>query len=161
MECKDFWVAKGATVTWLVCFLSWVGSLLSTGSELVEHWLPVQAKIGYRLSTNCHNFFSDSSPAEWVSTLLDLLSVCTPSRQPCFAADTWILYIPHIVTKTFGQTFLLLCSKEMEFSYHKKYILYKNTYTVNFCFFTLHITPLWAISVLHFINRNHTYKMLC
>ena len=30
---------------------------------------------------------------------------------------------------------------------------------MNFCFFTLHITPLWAISVLHFINRNHTYKM--
>ena len=27
------------------------------------HWLPVQVRIDYKLSTICHNFFSDSSPA--------------------------------------------------------------------------------------------------
>ena len=140
MECKDFWVAKGATVTWLVCFLSWVGSLLSTGSELVEHWLPVQAKIGYRLSTNCHNFFSDSSPAEWVSTLLDLLSVCTPSRQPCFAADTWILYIPHIVTKTFGQCCFSYCAPKKWNSHITKSIFCIKTPTLWIFAFSLCIS---------------------
>ena len=41
------------------------------------HWLPVQARIDDKMSTVCHNFFFDSSPA----SLYDLLAVYTPSRQ--------------------------------------------------------------------------------
>ena len=63
------------------------------------HWLPVQARIDYSLSTICHNFFSDSSPAN----LSDLLIVCTPSRQLRSSADARTLHIPHVKTKTFGQ----------------------------------------------------------
>ena len=45
--------------------------------ELFIPWLPVQARIDYKLSTVCHSFFADSSPA----SLSYLLTVCTPSRQ--------------------------------------------------------------------------------
>ena len=62
------------------------------------HWLPVQAKIDYKLSTSCHNF-SDSPPAY----LSDLLTVYTPSRQLRSSADTRTLRVPHVKTKTFGQ----------------------------------------------------------
>ena len=39
------------------------------------HWLPVQARVDYKLSTICNNFFFDSSHAY----LSDLLPVYTPS----------------------------------------------------------------------------------
>ena len=41
------------------------------------HWLPVQARIEYKLSTLCHSFFSDTAPV----CLSDLLHVYSPSRQ--------------------------------------------------------------------------------
>ena len=37
----------------------------------------------------------------------------TPSRQLCSSANTWILHIPQVKTKTLGQ---LLCSKAVEFT---------------------------------------------
>ena len=61
--------------------------------------LPVQARVDYKLSTICHNFFSGSSPAY----LSDLLTLYTPSRQLRSSADTRTLRIPHVKTKTFGQ----------------------------------------------------------
>ena len=70
------------------------------------HWLPVQARIDYKLSTICHNFFSDSSPA-YVS---DLLTVC---RQLRSSADTRILRIPHVRTKTFGQRSFSYCAPKL------------------------------------------------
>jgi len=63
------------------------------------HCLSVQAKIDYDLSTICHNFFSDSS----LACFLDHLTVYTSSRQLCSSAETWILCIPHVTTKTFGK----------------------------------------------------------
>ena len=51
------------------------------------------------LSTVCHNFFSDSSPAY----LSDPLTVYTPSRQLRSSADTRSLRIPHVKTQTFGR----------------------------------------------------------
>ena len=62
------------------------------------HWLPVQARIDYKLPTICHNFFSDSSPAY----LSDLLTVYTSSRQLCSSADTRTLCILHVKTRTLG-----------------------------------------------------------
>ena len=77
------------------------------------HWLPVQARVDYKLSTICHSFFSDSSSAY----LSDLFTVYTPSRQLCSSADTRTFCIPHIKSKTFGQcSLLLLWSTAMEFS---------------------------------------------
>ena len=63
------------------------------------HCLSVQAKIDYNLSTICHNFFSYSSLASFP----DHLTVYTSSRQLCSSAETWILCIPHVTTKTFGK----------------------------------------------------------
>ena len=54
------------------------------------HWLPVQARIEYKLSVLCHNFFSDSCP----SYLADLLSVYSPSRTLRSSADIRILKVP-------------------------------------------------------------------
>ena len=62
------------------------------------HWLPVQARIEYKLSTLCHNFFSNSSPVYFS----DLLTVYTPSRQLRSSTDTRMLRIPSVRTKTFG-----------------------------------------------------------
>ena len=63
------------------------------------HWLPVQVRTDYKLSTIGHNVFSDSSPAHFS----DLLTVYTPSRQLRSSADTRTLRIPHVKTESFGQ----------------------------------------------------------
>ena len=57
------------------------------------HWLPVQARIDYKLSTIGYNFS-------------DHLTACTPSRQLRSSADTRILRVLHVRMKTFGQRFL-------------------------------------------------------
>ena len=70
------------------------------------HWLPVQARIDYKLSTLCHNFFSDSAPAY----LCDILTVYIPSRQLRSYAHALILRIPPVRTKTFGQHCFTCCA---------------------------------------------------
>ena len=60
------------------------------------HWLPIQARIEYKLSTLCHSFFSDTAPVY----LSDLLCVYSPSRQLHSSSDSRTLRIPHIKTKT-------------------------------------------------------------
>ena len=62
------------------------------------HWLPIQARIEYKLSTLCHSFFSDTAPVY----LSDLLRVYSPLRQFRSSFDSRTLRIPHIQTKTFG-----------------------------------------------------------
>ena len=69
------------------------------------HWLPSQARIDYKLSVLCHNFFSDSCP----SYPSELLSVYAPSRQLCSSADTRTLCIPKIRTKTYGERSFSFC----------------------------------------------------
>ena len=61
------------------------------------HWLPIQARIEYTLSTVCHSFFSDTAPV-----YLSDLRVYSPSRQLRSSSDWRTLRIPHIKTKTFG-----------------------------------------------------------
>ena len=63
----------------------------------ILHWLPIQARIEYKLSTLCHSFFSDTAPVY----LSDLLFVYSPSRQLRSSSDSRNLGIPHIKTKTF------------------------------------------------------------
>ena len=69
------------------------------------HWLPVQAGIDYKLSTICHSFFSDSCPAHFSD-----LTVHTPSGQLCSNADTQVLSIHHVRTKTFGERCFSCCA---------------------------------------------------
>ena len=72
------------------------------------HWLPVQARIDYKLSVLCHNFFYDSCPAY----LTKLLSVYSPSRQLRSSADTRTLFIPDTkkLTKTYGERSFSVCA---------------------------------------------------
>lgn len=57
--------------------------------------------MDYKLSDIRHNYFSYSSPAY----LSDFPTVYTPSVKPRSFADTRILRIPLVKTKTFGRIF--------------------------------------------------------
>ena len=61
------------------------------------HWLPINARIEYKLSVICHYFFLGLSP----TYLSDLLFVYTPKRNLCSSSDNAILCIPKQRTKTF------------------------------------------------------------
>ena len=63
-----------------------------------SHWLPIQARIEFKLSTLCHSFFSDTASVY----LSDLLLVYSLSRQLRSPSDSGTLRILHIKTKTFG-----------------------------------------------------------
>ena len=62
------------------------------------HWLPINARIEYKLSAICHSFFLGLSPIY----LSDLLLVYTPKRNLRSSSDNRILCIPKLRTKTFG-----------------------------------------------------------
>ena len=67
------------------------------------HWLPINARIEYKLSAICHSFFLGLSPIY----LSDLLSVSTPKRNLRSSSDSIMLCIPKLRTKTFGhRTFI-------------------------------------------------------
>ena len=63
------------------------------------HWLPIQARIEYKLSVLCFNFFDGSSPAYFS----DLLSPYIPARSLRSSSDNRILTVPSIKTKSYGQ----------------------------------------------------------
>ena len=63
------------------------------------HWLPIQSRIDYKLSTLCFNFFCCTSP----DYLSDLLSVYTPARTLRSSSDQRSLCVPVTRTKSFGQ----------------------------------------------------------
>ena len=62
------------------------------------HWLPINARIEYKLSVICHSFFLGLSPIY----LSDLLLAYTPKRNLRSSSDNRILCIPKLRTKTFG-----------------------------------------------------------
>ena len=70
------------------------------------HWLPIQARIDYKLSVLCHNYISGSAPEYFGQ----LLTIYTPSRQLRSSADDSILVIPKVRTKTFGERSFLFCA---------------------------------------------------
>ena len=63
------------------------------------HWLPIEARITYKLCLHCHNFFHNSSPVY----LADLLSVYTPGRTLRSSSDHFTLKVPSVSTKKFGE----------------------------------------------------------
>ncbi|KAK7096607.1 hypothetical protein V1264_005883 [Littorina saxatilis] len=70
------------------------------------HWLPIQARIEYKLSTLCFHFFSASSPAYFS----ELLTVYTPARQLRSSSDSRTLVIPHTQSKAYGQRTFAFCA---------------------------------------------------
>ena len=63
------------------------------------HWLPIRARIQYKISTFCFNVITGTGP----QYLSELLHLYTPSRDLRSSADTLILKIPRSNSKTFGQ----------------------------------------------------------
>ena len=61
------------------------------------HWLPIQARIKYKLSALCHSFFSDTA-----HVYLSDFHVYSPSRQLRSSSDSRTLRIPQMKTKTVG-----------------------------------------------------------
>ena len=62
------------------------------------HWLPIDARIKYKLSSLCFGAITSTGPVY----LSDLLKIYTPSRQLRSSADIRILCIPSVNTKSYG-----------------------------------------------------------
>ena len=62
-------------------------------------WLPVPARIQYKIACMCFNSLTECAP----QYLSDLLHVYSPSRQLRSASDTRIFKLPLVKTKSFGQ----------------------------------------------------------
>ena len=62
-------------------------------------WLPIRARIQYKISTLCFNVITGTGP----QYLSELLRLYTPSRDLWSSADTRILKIPRSNSKAFGQ----------------------------------------------------------
>ena len=56
------------------------------------HWLPVQARIQYKVLSHCHNFFMNSAPA-YIS---DLLTIYRPTRSLRSSSDSRMLSVPKV-----------------------------------------------------------------
>ena len=63
------------------------------------HWLPIEQRIKYKLSSICFNFFNNTSPA-YIS---DLLTIYTPSRNLRSSSDSRLLCIPRTKTSSYGR----------------------------------------------------------
>jgi hypothetical protein len=64
------------------------------------HWLPVTSRVQYKVLSICHTCLSSSTGPVYLSELLHLY---TPSRQLRSSADTKLLRIPTVRTKSFGE----------------------------------------------------------
>ena len=63
------------------------------------HWLPIRARIQYKISMLCFNVITGTGP----QYLSELLHLYTPSRDLRSSAYTRILKIPRSNSKAFGQ----------------------------------------------------------
>ena len=81
---------------------------LSVGQKKLDHvqpilqslqWLPIRARIQYKISTFCFNVITGTGQ----QYLSELLHLYTPSRELRSSADTRILKIPRSNSKAFGQ----------------------------------------------------------
>ena len=62
------------------------------------HWLPVRARIQYKIATICFSYFDDTIPPY----LKDCLQLYTPTRALRSGSDTRIFVIPKTKLKSFG-----------------------------------------------------------
>ena len=63
------------------------------------HWLPIEARIIYKICLHCHNFFHATSPAYFS----ELLTIYTPARSLRSSQDKFLLSTPLTRTKTYGE----------------------------------------------------------
>ena len=63
------------------------------------HWLPIEARIIYKICLHCHNYFHSSSPAYFS----DVLTTYTPARSLRSSHDIFLLSTPRTRTKTYGE----------------------------------------------------------
>ena len=85
-----------------------VARLICRGEKKLDHvqpilqslrWLPIRARIQFKISTLCFNVITGTGP----QYLSELLHLYTPSRDLRSSADTRILKIPRSNFKAFGQ----------------------------------------------------------
>ena len=72
------------------------------------HWLPIQARIDYKLSVLCYNFFSNSSP----TYLSSILTVYKPKRTLRSSTDTLTLEVPRVRSVRFGERSFTFCASK-------------------------------------------------
>ena len=63
------------------------------------HWLPIDSRIQYKLSSLCYNCLNSTAP----DYLTELLRIYKPTRQLRSSSDTSILCIPTVRTHSLGQ----------------------------------------------------------
>ena len=63
------------------------------------HWLPIDARIKYKLCSLCFGAITSTGPVYFS----DLLKIYTPSRQLRSSADIRILCIPSVNSKSYGE----------------------------------------------------------
>ena len=90
---------------WKLQIDMWSCATSSASSSLVNG--PSQNRL-QTVNSVCHNFFSVSSPAYFSCQPF----VHTPSRRLHSSAVTWILHIPHVRAKTFGQCCFSYCASK-------------------------------------------------
>ena len=63
------------------------------------HWLPIDARIKYKLCSLCFGAITSTCPV----CLSDLIKIYTPSRQLRSSADICTLCIPSVNTRLYGE----------------------------------------------------------
>ena len=63
------------------------------------HWLPIDSRIQYKLSSLCYNCFNSTAP----DYLTELLRLYKPTHQLCSSSDTSIFCVPTVHTYLLGQ----------------------------------------------------------
>ena len=73
------------------------------------HWLPIEARIKYKVACLCFNAVNSSGPVY----LSDLVTLYTPVRTLRSSSDSLTLCIPRTSTKTFGERSFLYAAPEI------------------------------------------------
>ena len=72
------------------------------------HWLPVRARIDYKVAILCHKCLNNTAPVYFKNLLVPYL----PSRQ-LRSADKHLLKVPSMKYKTFGERSFCYCAPKL------------------------------------------------
>ena len=94
---RRIWSVSYYSLVWL---LTEEENMVSISRLLASlHWLPIDARITYKLACICYHCMSTNSPPY----LSDLLTVYTASRQLRSTSDNSVLRRPSVRTVSYGQ----------------------------------------------------------